>query len=74
MSDGTLDDKNKKRGDAMKRDEAKIEEAFGLLDQMKKKFEEVESKTPPCIGQCNNDCGTLEPTHRRVTNFYVDNV
>ncbi|MEI8031875.1 MAG: hypothetical protein WCH05_00795 [Chlorobiaceae bacterium] len=50
-----------------------IEEAFELLEQMNKKFKEIEPKGPPCIGVCNSDCGTVEVTNRKVSNFYVDN-
>lgn len=57
----------------MEKSQAMIEEAFELLDKMKKEFEQIEGKAPPCIGDCNNDCGTLEMTHRRVTNFYTNN-
>jgi hypothetical protein len=51
-----------------------IEEAFELLDKLKKGFKDVESKSPPCIGNCNDDCGTVDLTERKVTNFYTNNV
>lgn len=57
----------------MEKDKAKIDEVFKLLDKMTEKFKLIEPKAPPCIGDCNSDCGTLEPTHARVTNFYTNN-
>ena len=58
----------------MEKDKAKIEESFKLLDKMVEKFNKLETKRAPCIGDCNDDCRTLELTRTRVTNFYINNV
>jgi len=52
----------------------KAEEAFALLAKMDKAFKKLgAARQKPCIGQCNTDCGGLEPSHRRTTNFYTNN-